>query len=624
MLVAGGALVRSLPALVPTFLVVALLLCVLVPLPTGLVDLLLSLSLSGAVLLLVASLGVRRTSEFLAFPTLLLLVTLYRLALNVSTTRLILSQADAGRVVDAFAGVVVRGDLVVGGVMFLIITIIQYLVIARGAERVAEVAARFALDALPGHQAAIEADARAGLVSAREAARRRASLGETSSFYGAMDGAVRFVKGDAIAGLAITAVNLVGGLAIGVGRMGYGWQESLEIYGRLTIGDGLLAQIPALLVSLAAGVLVARVDRHEDEHRSFARWLEPAMLVVPAVFLALLAIVPQMPALAFVTTSVALLTTALLLAARVAGRDRKRVATEDRRLLVTMAPADVAEPRARERVLAGVRARCSDALGLDVPPIELVVAPDQPSGRLDVRYGGRLLSRVDFGMDPGDDEIVLATFRAVMGHAESLVDLQSLDRAIEEVRASQPAVVAKALASVDTTDLLAVVRAFLRERIPPPPLEVVLATLAESRRLRDPAERARLPELVRERLAAHWVPEVIDGLHRVGAPRWVRLSPDAEEQLLDRAVLGDDGLALGLPAREREEWLRRIRAAADESGTPDAPRRGPVVLLATPRARAAAAALVTGATPHIPVISTEELERAGVRPDADPIWLHPA
>jgi type III secretion protein V len=345
---------------------------------------------------------------------------------------------------------------------------------------------------------------------------------------------------------------------------------------------------------------------------------------VPAAFLAVLAFVPQMPALAFVTTAVALLTVALLLAVRVAGRDRKRVATEDRRLLVTMAAVDVDDPRARDRVLAGVRARCSDALGLDVPPIELVLAPEQPAGRLDVRYGGRLLSRVDFGIGPSDDDVVLAIFRAVMAHAESLVDLQALDRAIEEVRASQPVVVTKALAGVDTTDLLAIVRTFLRERIPPPPLEVVLATLAESRRLRDPAERARLPELVRERLAAHWLPEVVDGLHRVGAPRWVRLSPDAEEELLDRVVAADEGIALGLRAPEREDWLQRIRDAANQSGSADAPRRGPVVLLATPRARAAAAALVAGAIPHVPVLSTEELGRAGVQPDSDAIWLQPA
>jgi len=186
----------------------------LVPLPSAVVDLLLSLSLAASVLLLVASLAVRRSVDFLSFPALLLLVTLSRLALNVATTRLILSQGDAGRVIDAFAGLVVRGDLLVGAVMFAVITAVQFLVIARGSERVAEVAARFALDGLPGQQAAIDADLKAGAISAEEAARRRSALLLRSDFHGAMDGAVRFVRGDAIAGLAITIINLAGGVAL--------------------------------------------------------------------------------------------------------------------------------------------------------------------------------------------------------------------------------------------------------------------------------------------------------------------------------------------------------------------------------------------------------------------------
>ncbi len=228
------------PRLVPAAWVCVMLACMLVPLPTAAVDLLLSTSLAASLLLLVAGLAVRRSTDFLGFPALLLLVTLSRLALNVATTRLILSQADAGRVVDAFAGLVVRGDIVVGAVMFAVITAVQFLVIARGSERVAEVAARFALDGLPGQQAAVDADLRAGAISAEEAARRRGALLERSRFYGAMDGAARFVRGDALAGLAITAINLVGGVAVGSLRHGLALGESLALYGRLTVGDGLM------------------------------------------------------------------------------------------------------------------------------------------------------------------------------------------------------------------------------------------------------------------------------------------------------------------------------------------------------------------------------------------------
>ena len=611
----GQVLVRALPGLLPTFAVIALLVCVLVPLPTVLIDLLLSLSLAGAVLLLVAGLGVRRTSDFLSFPSLLLLVTLFRLALNVSTTRLILSQADAGKVIDAFASVVVSGDLIVGGVMFAIITIIQYLVIARGAERVAEVAARFALDALPGRQAAIEADLRAGLIAAPEAARRRAQLTEVSSFYGAMDGAVRFVKGDAIAGLAITATNLAGGIAIGMSRMDYGVGESIEVYGRLTIGDGLLTQIPALLVSLAAGVLVARVDREGEASSSpLATWLEPAMLVVPSAFLVALAFVPAMPTLAFLSTATAMVTTAFVLASRVAAR-RQVIEAEDRgrNVRVALCPADAADPRSFERMLAAVRERCSDALGIDIPDLDLQLDPSQPSGKLELRLGDRLLGRAEITPEPSDDELAVAVFRAVMDHATAFVDLQGLAREIDALRPTHPVAVTNAMNALEPGDLLLIVRSFLRERIPRPPLHAILSTIAESRSLRDPAERDSLAERVRERLAPHWLPPVLDGLQHVGAPRWLRLDADAELDLTTATVASEEGLVLMMDADERRDWLDKIRR--DDSDA------SPVVIVTTPRARRAAAELVATVRPRIHVLSLAELERAGITAALRPEWV---
>ncbi|MCA9655486.1 MAG: FHIPEP family type III secretion protein [Myxococcales bacterium] len=618
----GALLLGGLPGLAPTFLVVALLACVLVPLPTGLVDLLLSMSLAGAVLLLVASLGVRRSTELLSFPTLLLLITLYRLAINVSTTRLILSQADAGRVVDAFATFVVRDDLVVGGVMFAIISVIQYLVIARGSERVAEVAARFALDGLPGHQQAIEADLRAGLSSPAEAARRRARLVERSSFYGAMDGAVRFVKGDAVAGLAITAINLAGGLAIGVGRMGLGWQESLETYGRLTIGDGLLAQIPALLVSLAAGVLVSRVD--EATEGSGRRWLEPAMLLVPATALLVLAVVPQMPGLAFVTTATALVTCALLLASFTARRPSER--SEAPGIRLRLHPRGVDDPRGLERALAELGDRCHDALGVELPRFRLHLDPEAPLDAWELRDGPRLLRRAALPEPATTDSLLLAVFRAVMDHAPSLVDLQDLEDSLEALRATHPVLVRRALEAVDSIDLLAIVRGFLRERVPRPPLPAILGAVAEDRRFHDPAERPRHVERVREHLAGHWVPPVLDSLRRLGSPRWVRLSPDAEEELLERTVAAGDRLVLRMPAKERERWVQSLRTLVedDDAGAPVPSRGGqPTVVLASPRARPAVAALLGGVVPHVPVLSTAELEASAVELHPQWRWMNP-
>ncbi|MCX4243769.1 FHIPEP family type III secretion protein [Paraliomyxa miuraensis] len=619
----------------PTFLVVALLGCVLVPLPTPLVDLLLSISLAGSVLLLVASLGVRRSADFLSFPKLLLLVTLYRLAINVSTTRLILSQADAGRVVDAFASFVVRGDLVVGGVMFAILSVIQYLVIARGAERVAEVAARFALDGLPGHQQAIEADLRAGLISPGEAARRRSRLVERSSFHGAMDGAIRFVKGDAVAGLAITGINLVGGLAIGIGRMGYPWQDSLDLYGRLTIGDGLLAQIPALLVSVAAGVLVSRVDEDGPRREPDAQWLDPAMLLVPAVMLLVLALVPGMPGLAFATTAVALLSGALLLAARVA-RARPPQEEDPSRLQVRLHPSSIDDARALERALSELGARLRTALGMEVPPLRLVLDDALPPLRWELRLGSRRLARVELEGRAAIDVVLLAVFRAIMDHAPSLVDLQDLEDSLEQLRGTHPMVVRRALEVVDVADLLTIVRAFLRERLPRPPLRAILSVVAEDRRFRSPTERPRFVELVREQLASHWVTDVLDGISTLGRARWIRLTPDAEEALMDRTLRGEAGLALRMSAAERDRWLDALRSDEERDGPPSEPapppsmstiarlgpsRSGPVVLLTTAGARPCAAALVAGIVPHVPVLSIVELERSGLEAPSDTGWL---
>src|SRR5262245_31358340 len=224
-----------------------------VPLPTWLLDLLIASNLAASVAVLLVALYVSDALKIAAFPTLLLITTLFRLALNVSSTRLILLQADAGEVIRSFGQFVVRGNYVVGGVIFLILTVIQFVVIAKGSERVAEVGARFTLDAMPGKQMAIDAELRSGAIDGNEARKRRRQLSRESQFYGAMDGAMKFVKGDVIASLIITAVNLLGGLAIGVLQRGMGAEGALKRYGLLTIGDGLVTQIPALVLSTAAG-----------------------------------------------------------------------------------------------------------------------------------------------------------------------------------------------------------------------------------------------------------------------------------------------------------------------------------------------------------------------------------
>jgi type III secretion protein V len=277
----------------------------IVPLPTPLLDVLIAGNISIAVLLLLVAMYVPDALAFAAFPTILLVTTLFRLALNVSSTRLILLQANAGEIIRAFGQFVVRGNYVVGGVVFLILTLIQFIVIAKGSERVAEVGARFTLDAMPGKQMAIDAELRTGAIGQEEARRRRRLLQRESQFYGAMDGAMKFVKGDAIAGIVIAVINIVGGVAIGVGMHGLSAVESLRLYGLLTIGDGLVSQIPSLLISTAAGLVVTRVAS-EDEESSLGADVgsqifgNPRALAIAAGFLILLALTPGLPTLPFV------------------------------------------------------------------------------------------------------------------------------------------------------------------------------------------------------------------------------------------------------------------------------------------------------------------------------------
>jgi type III secretion protein V len=292
-------------------LVIAVVGLMVVPLPTWLLDLLIASNLAGSVVILLVSLYVSEALKIASFPTLLLITTLIRLALNVSSTRLILLQADAGEVIRAFGTFVVRGNYVVGAVIFLILTIIQFIVIAKGSERVAEVGARFALDAMPGKQMAIDAELRSGAIDGAEARIRRRSLVRESQFYGAMDGAMKFVKGDVIASLLITLVNILGGLAIGVGQKGLEPVAALKRYGLLTIGDGLVTQIPALVIATGAGVLVTRVASEEADTPLGAELAsqlfgQPQALRVASFFILLLALVPGLHTLPFLVIGVLL------------------------------------------------------------------------------------------------------------------------------------------------------------------------------------------------------------------------------------------------------------------------------------------------------------------------------
>jgi flagellar biosynthesis protein FlhA len=305
--------------------VIGMLTVLIVPLPPLLLDFLITTNLTLSLLVLLVAMYVRRPLEFSVFPSLLLVATLYRLSLNVAATRLILLHGGegagaAGRVIQGFGQFVLGGSFVVGVVLFLILVVIQFVVITKGAGRVAEVAARFVLDAMPGKQMSIDADLSAGLISEKEARERRAEIAREADFYGAMDGASKFVRGDAIAALVITAINILGGLAIGVFQEGLPLADALGTYTVLTVGDGLVAQLPALVTSTAAGLVVTRAATDSDLSGDFAGQLtlRPRPLGVAAGVLGLLALAPGLPLLPFAAPAVLL----GLLARRMAGPAR--------------------------------------------------------------------------------------------------------------------------------------------------------------------------------------------------------------------------------------------------------------------------------------------------------------
>ena len=282
----------------------------IVPLPTPVLDLLLVLNITIAVTMMMISVYITGALKLSSYPTIILIQTLFRLALNVSSTRLILLQADAGEVIRSFGQFVVAGNFVVGAVIFLILTIIQFLVIAKGSERVAEVAARFTLDAMPGKQMSIDADLRAGAFDLDEARKRRSELGRESQLFGSMDGAMKFVKGDTIAGLIITGINLIAGIIIGVTMMDFSAWEAIERYGILTIGDGLVSQIPALLGSMTAGLIVTRVAS-EDEDSNLGKDISSQVLAQPKAFaiaaslLMGIGLIPGLPTIPFFFMAIA-------------------------------------------------------------------------------------------------------------------------------------------------------------------------------------------------------------------------------------------------------------------------------------------------------------------------------
>jgi type III secretion protein V len=501
-------------------LVVSIVAMMVVPLPTPLLDLLISVNIASAVTLLLVSIYVSDALKIATFPTLLLLTTLFRLALEVSATRLILLRADAGAVIRAFGNFVVAGNLVVGAVIFLILTMIQFIVISKGSERVAEVAARFTLDAMPGKQMSIDAELRAGHIDHDEARRRRAALARESQLFGSMDGAMKFVKGDAIAGIVVLAVNIVGGLVIGILERGLDASAAARAYTVLTIGEGLVSQIPALVISTSAGIIVTRVAS-EEEGTHLGRDIglqiiaQPKAVAIAAGLLVLLAMVPGLPAVPFLTLGVIFGTVGWRLlrapmkdaASAGAARTESRAAgakpapgAGEPPLIPMLTPVAVEVgseigtrlgPSAANEVGAfmseivpRLRDRLFAELGLPLPVVRLrVLGPALGLARYIIRVNEVPLSRGEIQPDAWDDAgnlLADAVLRVLRRYGHELFGLEEAQTLLDALERTHPVlvreVVPKLVSLVLFTDVL---RRLVEEGVSLRNLRDILGALAE-------------------------------------------------------------------------------------------------------------------------------------------------
>lgn len=622
------------------FFITSIVAMMLVPLPTPLLDLLLTTNIFAATTILFVSLYIQDATRIASFPTILLITTLFRLGLNVSSTRLILLQADAGEVIRAFGSFVAGGNLVVGLVIFLILTVIQFVVITKGAERVAEVSARFTLDALPGKQMSIDADFRAGLFDVHEARRRRSELQRESQLYGAMDGAMKFVKGDAIAGIIITVINLIGGFAIGVLQRGMDPGQSVRTYSLLTIGDGLVSQIPALLISVAAGIVVTRVASEEKESDlgkdiGVQILAQPKALAIVSVLLLTLALVPGLPTPPFLALGAVAggIAYGLLRAHERTREAEDRTDREAQRSRAQLAPAAPIllqlSPELAERLASGERERLARLLlelpatlhaesGVLVPEIAVRThdalsfadadrREDAPNsfaillGEIPVHRGTVPLR----GDGDHDEETVepsrylASRIREVLRrYLHELLGLQEVRALLDRLAVTHPALVTEVVPKrVELSELTEVLQRLVRERVSIRDTRSVLEAVAEAARSEsDPFE---LTELVRARLARQ-----ICARFSRGDGKLPVYTVDAEIQQAIRESIrrGPAGAYLGLAPDLREEILaatrRALRGAAQED---------PPVLLVEPEVRPHLKKLLDGEFPEAAVLSIREL-----------------
>lgn len=571
--------------------VIAIIAMMILPLPGGMIDVLVGLNIAMGVLLLLTTLYIRSPLDFSSFPSLLLVFTLFRLALSIATTRMILLEGHAGDIIQTFGRMVAGSNLVVGLVVFLIITVVQFIVIAKGAERVAEVAARFSLDAMPGKQLSIDSDLRSGLIDKDEARRKRRLLEAESKLHGSLDGAMKFVKGDAIASIIIVIVNLLGGLAIGVLQNDMAFGAAMHKYSILTIGDGLVTQVPALLSAMAAGMIVTRAADEQDDNlgRSIQRQLSanPRVLVYGGLIALLMALVPGFPWMVFVGVALLLLAAGLVghpltrpHAERLLGPLRETLRRGPEAVpdtLVAAAPEpgplvplllelalpapDATRVEALRAALTAMLDAQQQASGIPLPRLSVRVRPaadGETRWWLKVFEAGVGEGRLEADATPAE---VAAAVRAVLRrHLASFIGVQEATALLNQIGQDYPEVVKEAVRAVPTSRIADVLRRLIEEEVPLRNMRDVLEGLAEAgQQERDAAAVAELTRLAIRRylLVAYATHNVLSALVVAGA---------LEERLRAAARPTPGGARIGLEPAEVKDLIEALRTAVETTG----------------------------------------------------------
>ncbi len=578
-------------------------------LPTPLIDVLVAINISIGVCLLLIAIYIPSPLTFSSFPSVLLMSTLFRLALTVATTRLILLEADAGDIITAFGTFVAGGNLVVGIVVFIIITVVQFIVIAKGAERVAEVSARFTLDAMPGKQLSIDSDLRSGLIEKAEAKRRRQVLESENQLNGALDGAMKFVKGDAIASIIIVVVNLVGGLTVGMAQRGLGFGDALTAYSILTIGDGMVAQIPALTSAMAAGLVVTRTTTEGSQNLGATigqQFLaQPRALLLTAGMALVLAATPGFPTLTFIAIAAV-----LLFVSGVFANFGKQTRDAEASAVPVETPTDAMAPplviELSRDVAAGgigeatqrVQSICRDItreLGVPLPPARVVTRRENERCRVRVFD---VIASVRPGLVADADPIEEVLRPVLLQRAGDFLGVQEVTDLLERAARDYPALVREVSRHLGYQQIADVLRGLVAEAVPIRDLRTILESLAQHAEHEKNAQQ--LTELARIGLR-HKINEL-----SVGADETLRaLALGPEVEAVVRAGLSPTpaGVVLSLPG----DICRQLREKLGEALASWNADDGRPVLLSPADIRRHLRTLTAAELPNLRVVSFAEL-----------------